>query len=121
MKVSEHANQRLKTRGALPKSARLTEVEQAYERGLKHNEVPKRLEKYMTAVFFKGMVSTQTRIYNNRVYCFNSDGTLITVIPLPVKYKNLCQKLINDKKMKTNDYNNAQNIEKLMDSKEQIE
>ena len=99
LRASKHAEKRVKERISLPKSAVLSALERAWNYGLKQGEASGRVQRYMASVYFKRRTSTNTRIYNDCVYCFASDGTLITVLPLPENLKTLCRKALREKKM----------------------
>ena len=97
LRASKHAEKRVKERASLPKSAVRGEMARAWKNGLKSSEVSGRVQRYMASVYFRHRSSTNTRIYNDRTYCFASDGTLITVMSLPEKLRTLCRKALKKK------------------------
>ena len=50
------------------------------------------LNRYITALYWKQETANNIRIYCNNVYIFNND-VLITVFPLPQKYRSTAQKI----------------------------
>jgi hypothetical protein len=96
--ASKHAEKRAKERISLPKSALQSDMERAWECGLKQGEVTGRIQKFMAGVYFRHKKSTNTRIYNDLVYCFAPDKTLITVIPLPTNLRTACRRALKGKK-----------------------
>ena len=98
IKISRHASKRVNERASLPKSALGSDAERAWKYGLSQGEVSGRILKYMTGVFFRYRKSANTRIYNDLAYCFASDETLITVLPLPANLRSLCHKVLKEKR-----------------------
>ena len=96
MNMSNHANERISERCGLNKksSERLSKL--ALENGISHNDTSGSLNKYISSLYFCNEKANNIKIYGEYVYIFV--GTvLITVIPLPNKYKKIV-KNINDKK-----------------------
>jgi hypothetical protein len=98
VKITKHAAKRAKERASLPKSALESDSERALQYGLGQEDVSGRAQKYMASVFFRHKTSTNTRIYNDLVYCFTSDKTLITLFPLPRNLRALFRKALKEKR-----------------------
>jgi hypothetical protein len=80
MVLTEHGKQRLKERGG--KSKR--ELELAIERGKKPSEFNGRFKRYLD---YKSITHKHSMlIYNNKIFVYNRDKALITVIPIPSCY-----------------------------------
>lgn len=97
-KMTNHAYLRSKERIGLPKSAIERDANRALECGLKHSDTTGSLKKYMDSLYFTEKKSNNTRIWNGNVYLFHNN-TLITVLPLPQKYRKIA---IERAKKKTN-------------------
>lgn len=90
--LTDHAVQRTKERVGLPKRSAEKNAQKALENGIRHCETKGSLNRYITALYWKQKTANNIRIYCNNVYIFNND-VLITVFPLPQKYRNTAQKI----------------------------
>ncbi len=86
MRITDHANQRIKERVGLNKKARTRHTQMALERGMRHSEAPSPLKKYLNALFLKYNSGNNMRVYNHKVFIFQGE-TLITVLNLPNEFK----------------------------------
>ena len=102
-RASKHAEDRVKERMSLPKSAVQKNIERAWEHGLTQGEVKGRVRRFMAGVYLRYKKSTNTRIYNDCVYCFGPDGTLITMYPVPEKLRKTCRRALKNRKTKEED------------------
>ena len=96
MNMSNHATDRMSERCGLNKksSERLSRL--ALENGISHNETSGSLNKYISSLYFYNEKANNIKIYGEYVYIFVGN-VLITVLPLPNKYKKIV-KNINNKK-----------------------
>lgn len=100
MKVTKHANLRIRKRCGLPRKAVEATVFKAIEYGLKMSDVSGKLRKYIDYLYFShDKIASNIRVYGDYVYIF-SNTDLITVIPLPMQYRNISRRLL--KKVKSN-------------------
>jgi len=86
MRITEHANQRIKERVGLNKKARTRHTKLALKRGMKHIEAPAPLKKYLNTLFLRYNSGNNMRVYNHKVFIFQGE-TLITVLNLPNEFK----------------------------------
>ena len=88
MKLTKHGKRRIKQRANIGKSDKKVKnvAKKALERGYRHNETKGSLNKYITSLYFKNQEANNIRIYNNFVWIF-VHTKLITVFPLPTKFK----------------------------------
>ena len=99
MQISRHANKRIHERINIPKSAIDKLATKALSRGITHKEATGRLSKYLDKLFLAHKKGANMRIYNQKVFIFSTDETLITVIDLPTNLKKIAEKI---KSKKTN-------------------
>lgn len=82
MKVTKHANKRIRERCGVNKKSCDRLAQLAFERGIPHKRTKGRLNKWLTKVFFKNERANNIRVYGDKVYIF-CDETLITVYQIP--------------------------------------
>ena len=82
MKISKHANKRLKQRVSSKKNCREQMAAKAFVCGYRHGETKGPLNNWMSDVFLKDHSGNEMRVFNEKLYLFQ-DGTLITVLNLP--------------------------------------
>ena len=90
--ITKHAVQRTKQRVGLPKSAAARNADRALRDGIQHNETSGGLHRYIEALYWRHCTANNIRIYCNNVYIFHDD-ILITLFPLPGKYRKTAAKL----------------------------
>lgn len=100
MVVTKHATKRVRQRNGLSKKSVVSDAQRALEKGIQHKDTSGSLNRYITQLYFKDNTADNIRIYNNSVYIFKGKK-LITVFPLPQKYRNTV-KNIKTKKEKEN-------------------
>lgn len=91
LRITEHGEERVRERCGIPKKAVRRLAAKAFEFGLTHIETTGKLNKYITALYFKNTNADNIRIYGDKVYIF-SGTTLITILNLPGSYKNVAKK-----------------------------
>ena len=101
MRVSKHANKRIHERINVPKSAIDKLATKALEEGITHKEATGQLSKYLDKLFLTHTNNAKMRVYNQKVFIFSSEDTLITVIDLPTNLKKVAEK-IKSRRNKTN-------------------
>jgi len=92
MRVTKHAEKRIKERINIPKASIDRIAGKAISDGLKHGDVSGRLKKYVDSLYFTNKAANNIRIYNQKVFLFTKDMTLITVLPLPNNLKKCVEK-----------------------------
>ena len=98
MEIRKHSQKRIKERVGIPKKAAERNAANALEKGLKREECTGRLRRYFDFLFLSHRKGGKARIYNNHVYIFTVQDSLITVIPLPNAHKDTVNKLIAKKR-----------------------
>lgn len=91
-KVTDHATKRTKERLGLPKKLATKNAERALQEGLRHRDTGGSLFRYIESLYWKDRTANNVRIYCNYVYIFH-DSLLITVYPLPQRYRKTVDKL----------------------------
>lgn len=91
VQITQHGKARVRKRCGLPSKSVSRMVQEALDKGLKHSETTGRLNRYITALYFKNQKANNIRIYGDKVYIFSNE-TLITVLNLPNQYKKLAEK-----------------------------
>lgn len=97
--VSAHGTQRIKDRCGIKKKAAKKLVNQAFYKGISHEETAGSLNRYLTSLYFYNKTANNIRIYNEKVFIF-SGQVLITVLNLPFKYKKTVDKIILQRELK---------------------
>lgn len=97
--VTRHADKRIRKRNGLPRSAVEKNAANALVYGITRTESNGALHRYMDALWHKYRNGDNARVYNGSVYIFDSE-TLITVFPLPPKYRKTAE---NQKKERKED------------------
>ena len=101
MRVTRHAAKRTRSRLGLPKRSVTKNAENALRYGLTHKETAGNLNRYITSLYLKHRTANNIRIYCDTVYIFHGER-LITLFPLPTKYKNTAAR-IKDKRKEEDD------------------
>ena len=84
--VTNHAIKRTKERLGLSKKLAAKNAERALTEGIQQKETSGSLNRFMEALYWKNRTANNVRIYCDYVYVFH-DSVLITVYPLPQKYR----------------------------------
>ena len=100
MIVTRHADRRIRQRVGLPRQAVERNAQAALEHGLCHAETAGNLHRYLQALYFKFESANNTRIYNDQVYIFHNE-ILITVFPLPQRYRNAVRGIFSKRRATT--------------------
>ena len=90
--VTNHATKRTKERLGLSKKLTTKNAERALVEGLHHRDTGGSLYRYIESLYWKNRTANNVRIYCNYVYIFH-DSLLITVYPLPQRYRKTVDKL----------------------------
>lgn len=96
-RVTDHAARRTKERLGISKRISEKNADKALQMGIRHSDTSGSLHRYITALYWKHQTANNVRIYCENVYIFHND-TLITVFPLPQKYRKTADKLRREKK-----------------------
>lgn len=96
-RVTDHAARRTKERLGIPKRTAERNAEKALQEGIRHSETSGGLHRYISALYWKQQTANNVRIYCGNVYIFH-DETLITIFPLPQKYRKTAEKLRKEKR-----------------------
>ena len=95
--ITDHAEDRFRERVKLPKRLVTKQARLALERGLTHAETAGSLRRYVDSLYREHRLANNIRIYCGTVYVFHFD-TLITVFPVPQKYRKTAVLLAQKKK-----------------------
>lgn len=96
MEVTRHAHKRIRKRVGIPKSAVQSNARKALEYGITHAETTGGLHRYLDYLWHQHETANNMRVYCGSVYIFHDD-TLITVFPLPEKFRKRAKDLIKKK------------------------
>ena len=96
--VTNHAVKRTKQRLGLPKKLAEKNAERALAEGLRHRDTGGSLYRYIESLYWKNKTANNVRVYCNFVYIFH-DSLLITVYPLPQRYRKTAEKLRKEKRI----------------------
>jgi len=96
--VTRHAEKRTRKRIGLPKRVTGKNADKALRDGVRHRDVNGSLRRYVDALYFRNTAGNNIRIYNDFVYIFHNQ-TLITVFPLPQRYRKAAKKLQKEDSM----------------------
>lgn len=91
MHVTKHARRRIVKLVGMKKSSTHKDAQRAWKRGIRHNETEGSLRRYIDYLYLSHRTANNIRIYNSHVYLF-AGQTLVTVIPLPDKYREIYDK-----------------------------
>lgn len=94
--VTNHAAQRTKERLGISKRIAEKNADKALQMGIKHSDTSGSLHRYIASLYWKQQTANNIRIYCDNVYIFHND-TLITVFPLPQKYRKTASKIRKEK------------------------
>lgn len=95
--VTKHGAKRIKERIGLGKGSVQKNVEKALVEGITHADTKGSLHRYLDGVYLLNERPNNMRIYNHMLYLFRGN-ILITVLPLPQKYRACADKLQKQKK-----------------------
>ena len=84
--VSVHGAQRIRERLGLPRSAIQRIANRAYVDGIPRTSIRGSLRAFLDSIARHEDVVSEVRVHAYNVYIFR-DNTLVTIVPLPVKYK----------------------------------
>ena len=84
--VTKHAQKRFKQRCGVHKTDTQKNARRALRDGVAHKGLTGSLKRYMDALYFRHRRANNIRLYNGSVFIFTGEK-LITVFPIPDKYK----------------------------------
>tara|TARA_R110000787_G_scaffold19874_6_gene59145 strand:+ start:1923 stop:2252 length:330 start_codon:yes stop_codon:yes gene_type:complete len=85
MRVTDHAIKMMRQRLGLPKKAAQREAARAWSEGIQADALPVHLRRYCAVK--EHAHKSRARLYHAHLYFFSPVGTLVTVYPLPPKYR----------------------------------
>lgn len=91
-RVTNHAARRTKERLGISKRLSEKNADKALQMGIRHSDTSGSLHRYITALYWKNQTANNVRIYCDTVYIFHNE-TLITVFPLPQKYRKTAEQI----------------------------
>ena len=94
--ITNHADERLKERLGLPKSARHSTAQRAFDEGISHSKARGRLRKYLDGLFLMREAANNLRVHGRHVFAFH-DRILITVLHLPHDLEGAARKSLQPK------------------------
>lgn len=86
VELTAHADDRLKERLGLPKRARLSAAQRAFDQGRHHTDTRGALRRFLDDKWLKYQLADNVRIYAQHIWFF-AGGTLITVYEVPKDLK----------------------------------
>lgn len=92
IRLTNHGSDRIRERVGLPKGCVIKNAERAFEKGLKHSELSGSLKRYVDKLYLEQKHANNIRLYCGSAYLFRGN-VLITVIPLPGKYRKQEEKM----------------------------
>ena len=95
MKISEHAQERLKERNGFNKKACERMAQKALTEGITHSQTKGRLNKWLTHLYFQNKRANNIRLYGDKAYIF-CDETLVTVLQIPSHLMKNLKSMIKD-------------------------
>lgn len=93
IKVSRHAERRMRERCGYGKKTCQRMAERAFQNGITADSATGKLKSYMDDLFEYNRTGNNIRIYGEHIYIF-CDSSLITVMSLPAEYKKIVKKKI---------------------------
>lgn len=91
MRITRHGEDRANERVGLNKKALKRLMPRVLKNGVMRAEVTGSLRRYLDKLFLKYKSGNNIRVYGEHIYIIQN-RTLITVLPLPTKYKTLIKK-----------------------------
>lgn len=91
-KATRHGAKRTKERVGISKKIADSNAERAHLNGVPAKEISGSLRRYIDGLYIRSKTLDEIRVYNCNVYLF-SNGNLITVMPLPQKYRSTATSL----------------------------
>lgn len=82
MRISKHAEKRLKQRGGFNKKTHVRIAQRAFKEGVVLARTKGRLRKWMSRLYGYNKKADNIRLYGGMAYIFH-DGVLVTVIQIP--------------------------------------
>lgn len=92
MVVTKHGEKRARERAGAKKRTAKKMAQAAFDKGIKHSETSGSLKRYMDSLYLKEHRANNLRIWSEKVWIFYDDR-LVTVLPLPTRYKNTVKKI----------------------------
>jgi len=92
MRLTKHGKERIEERIGLRGGLADKVALRALAEGVSHGDTVGSLKKYLDSLFFKNRSANNMRVFMEKVFIFNGE-TLITVLPLPHKYKKVINKM----------------------------
>jgi|SRR5574344_289837 hypothetical protein len=93
MRITNHAEKRMKKRMGAGKKDFEKIAQKAIDFGIKHSEVRGNLLQFVNKVFLSHHKGANIRIYQQKVFVFTKDFVLITVLPVPSNLINTVNKI----------------------------
>lgn len=96
VRITTHAEDRLKERCGLNKKSIQRIAEKAYENGIRHCETKGNLRKWLDGVYLSERNANNLRLYGDKAFVFRDD-ILITVMQIPQDLRNDMKVLVKRK------------------------
>lgn len=90
--VTNHAARRARERLGISKRRSEKNADRALKMGICHGDTSGSLHRYISALYWKNQTANNVRVYCGAVYIFHNE-TLITVFPLPQKYRKITEQI----------------------------
>lgn len=92
--VTKHGSKRVKQRMGISKSSQDKLIAKALERGYKHNQTKGQLKKWIDKSAINKKYKGKYIVYGDKLYIFNKDDQLITLIQIPQNIMKNINKMI---------------------------
>lgn len=99
--ITDHADARTRERLGLPRRAATKNAARALSRGLVRDDVAGSMRRYLDEMYQIHQTCNNIRVYCGNVYVFYY-GTMITVFPLPHRFRRLATRLQQEKRRSAN-------------------
>lgn len=94
VRISRHANVRLKERSGLPKKSRQRMADKAITEGIRRQDAKGRLRKWLDSIYYKSPSDSNIFVYGHMVYIVGADRKLVTILNVPSNLKHDMPKMV---------------------------
>lgn len=84
--VTDHADDKLKERLGLPKSARVKAAQRAFDNGKRHSDAVGSLKRYLDGCWLRHKQANNVRLHAEHIWFF-ADERLVTVYEIPKRLR----------------------------------
>lgn len=95
--MSKHGEERVRERCGVPKRAVKGVIEKAYTRGIERVETTGDIRRLLDSIYIESNDLSAIKLYNEKVWVFGRESSLLTVFELSSCYKNTYRKILRRK------------------------